>query len=202
METQFTVKDKKWIQKTIWKTYSKAAENPDGLFRYPTGHEGLKTLKYDPELLQALPAEIAASYCGVGNPFTLGSVDKGDEVLDVGCGAGVDTLFSAMMTGPTGKVVGIDLTPAMLKRAKKNLSKTDLKNVAFKEGSVENLPFADEDFDVVTSNGALNLVPDKARAFGEIYRVLKPGGRLMVADEILIGELPEEKDKIIKRWAQ
>jgi SAM-dependent methyltransferase len=202
METQFTVKDKKWIQKTIWKTYSKAAENPDGLFRYPTGHEGLKTLKYDPELLQALPAEIAASYCGVGNPFTLGSVDKGDEVLDVGCGAGVDTLFSAMMTGPTGKVVGIDLTPAMLKRAKKNLSKTDLKNVAFKEGSVENLPFADEDFDVVTSNGALNLVPDKARAFGEIYRVLRPGGRLMVADEILIGELPEEKDKIIKSWAQ
>jgi arsenite methyltransferase len=202
METQFTVKDKKWIQKTIWKTYSKAAENPDGLFRYPTGHEGLKTLKYDPELLQALPAEIAASYCGVGNPFTLGSVDKGDEVLDVGCGAGVDTLFSAMMTGPTGKVVGIDLTPAMLKRAKKNLSKTDLKNVAFKEGSVENLPFADEDFDVVTSNGALNLVPDKARAFGEIYRVLRPGGRLMVADEILIGELPKEKDKIIKSWAQ
>ncbi len=202
METQFTVKDKKWIQKTIWKTYSKAAENPDGLFRYPTGHEGLKTLKYDPELLQALPAEVAASYCGVGNPFTLGSVDKGDEVLDVGCGAGVDTLFSAMMTGPTGKVVGVDLTPAMLKRAKKNLSKTDLKNVVFKEGSAENLPFADEDFDVVTSNGALNLVPDKARAFGEIYRVLKPGGRLMVADEILIGELPEEKDKIIKSWAQ
>jgi SAM-dependent methyltransferase len=202
MEPQFTTKDKRWIQKTIWKTYSKAAKNPDGLFRYPTGHEGLKTLKYDPELLQALPAEVAASFCGVGNPFILGSVDKGDEVLDVGCGAGVDTLFSAMMTGSTGKVVGIDLTPAMLKRAKKNLSKTDLKNVVFKEGSVENLPFADGDFMIVTSNGALNLVPDKARAFGEIYRVLKPGGRLMVADEILIGELPEEKDKIIKSWAQ
>ena len=202
METQFTTKDKKWIQKKIWKTYSKAAKNPDGMFRYPTGHEGLKTLKYDPELLQALPAEVAASYCGVGNPFTLGPIDKGDEVLDVGCGAGVDTLFSAMMTGPTGKVVGIDLTPAMLKRAKKNLSKTDLKNVVFKEGSAENLPFADGDFMIVTSNGALNLVPDKARAFGEIYRVLKPGGRLMVADEILTGELPKEKDKIIKSWAQ
>lgn len=202
METQFTTKDKKWIQKTIWKTYSKAAKNPHGLFRYPTGHEGLKTLKYDPELLQALPAEVAASYCGVGNPFTLGPIHEGDNVLDVGCGAGVDTLFSSMMAGSPGKVVGIDLTPAMLKRAKKNLSKTDLKNVVFKEGSVENLPFPDEAFDVVTSNGALNLVPDKARAFGEIYRVLKPGGRLMVADEILIGELPKEKDKIMESWAQ
>jgi ubiquinone/menaquinone biosynthesis C-methylase UbiE len=138
----------------------------------------------------------------VGNPFTLGSINKGDDVLDVGCGAGVDTLFSAMMTGSSGKVVGIDLTPAMLAKAKKNLSMTDCKNVRFEEGSVENLPFADEDFDVVTSNGALNLVPDKARAFAEIYRILKPNGRLLVADEILIGELPEEKDKLIKRWAQ
>ena len=202
METHFTTKEKKWIQKTIWKTYSKVAKNPDGRFRYPTGHEGLKTLKYDPELLQTLPEEVAASYCGVGNPFTLGPIHEGDNVLDVGCGAGVDTLFSAMMAGSSGKVVGIDLTPAMLKRAKKNLSKTDLKNVVLKEGSVENLPFPDQVFDVVTSNGALNLVPDKVRAFGEIYRVLKPGGRLMVADEILIGELPKEKDKIMKSWAQ
>jgi SAM-dependent methyltransferase len=202
MASQFTSQDKKWIQKTIQETYSKAAKSPQGLFNYPTGHEGLTALKYDPEFLQALPSDIAASYCGVGNPFTLGPIHEGDNVLDVGCGAGVDTLFSAMMTGSPGKVVGIDLTPAMLKRAKKNLSKTDLKNVVFKEGSVENLPFPDEAFDVVTSNGALNLVPDKARAFGEIYRVLKPGGRLMVADEILTGELPKEKNKIIKSWAQ
>jgi SAM-dependent methyltransferase len=202
METQFTPQDKKWIQNTIRETYSKAAKGPKGLFSYPTGHEGLKVLKYDPEILQSIPPEVAASYCGVGNPFTLGPIHEGDVVLDVGCGAGVDTLFSAMMTGPSGKVVGIDITPAMLKRAQKNLSMTDLKNVRFEEGSVENLPFANEDFDVVTSNGALNLVPDKARALVEIYRVLKPGGRLMVADEILIGELPKEKDKIIKSWAQ
>jgi len=202
METQFTNRDKKWIQKTVRKTYSKAAKNPGGLFRYPTGHEGLTILQYDPELLQALPAEVVASYCGVGNPFTLGPINESDSVLDVGCGAGVDTLFSAMMTGPSGKVVGIDLTPAMLNKAKKNLSMTDLKNVNLEEGSVENLPFSNEDFNVVTSNGALNLVPDKARALGEIHRVLKPGGRLMVADEILIGELPKEKDKIIKSWAQ
>ena len=202
MDIEFTNQDKNWIKKSIWETYSKAAKAPKGLFNYPTGHEGLTALKYDPELLQALPAKVAASYCGVGNPFTLGTINAGDAVLDVGCGAGVDTLFSAMRTGPSGKVTGIDLTPAMLQKAKKNLSMTHLKNVRFEEGSVENLPFADEDFDVVTSNGALNLVPDKAKAFGEIYRVLNSGGRLMVADEILIGELPKEKDKIIKSWAQ
>jgi ubiquinone/menaquinone biosynthesis C-methylase UbiE len=138
----------------------------------------------------------------VGNPLTLGPVNQGNAVLDVGCGAGVDTLLSAMMTGPSGKVVGIDLTPAMLERARKNLAMTDLKNVTFKQGSAENLPLVDGAFDVVTSNGALNLVPDKAKAVAEIYRVLKPGGRLMVADEILIGELPKEKEKIIKSWAQ
>jgi SAM-dependent methyltransferase len=202
MQTKFTTQDKKWIQNTIRETYSKAANGPKDLFNYPTGHAGLAALKYDPELLRALPSDVAASYCGVGNPFTLGPINEGDVVLDVGCGAGVDTLISGMRTGPSGKVVGIDLTPAMLEKAKKNLSMTDLKNVRFEEGSVENLPFADEEFDVVTSNGALNLVPDKSRAFGEIYRVLKPGGRLMVADEILIGELPKEKEKIIKSWAQ
>lgn len=138
----------------------------------------------------------------MGNLFTLGSINEGDFVLDVGCGAGVDTLFSAKMTGPSGKAVGVDITPAMLEKAKENLSKTNLKNVTFKEGSAENLPFTDEDFDVVTSNGALNLVLDKPKAFAEIYRVLRPDGRLMVADEILIGEMPKEKDKIIKSWAR
>ena len=202
MEIKFSTQDKKWIQETIRETYSKAAKSPDGLFSYPIGQQGLETLKYDPEFLRALPAEVAASYCGVGNPFSLGPINAGESVLDVGCGAGVDTLCSAMKVGPSGKVVGIDLTPAMLDRAERNLSRTDLKNVSFKQGSVEDLPFADADFDVVTSNGAFNLVPDKAGALAEIHRVLKPGGRLMFADEVLTGELPKEKDKIIKSWAQ
>ena len=123
-------------------------------------------------------------------------------MLDVGCGAGVDTLISAMMIGPSGKAVGIDLTPVMLKRAKQNLSKMDLTNVVFEEGSAETLPFEDNYFHVAISNGALNLIPDKSRAFGEIYRVLKTGGRLMVADEILTGEFPREKEIIMKSWAR
>jgi SAM-dependent methyltransferase len=202
MQTQFTQKDIKWIQKKICKKYSKVAKNPDGLFKYPTGHAGLTALKYDPEFLKVLPEAVAASYCGVGNPFTLGPINEGDAVLDVGCGAGVDTFISAMMIGPSGKAVGIDLTPAILKKAKNNLLKMNLTNVVFEEGSAEELSFEDSSFNVVTSNGALNLIPDKARAFGEIYRVLKTGGRLMAADEILTGELPKEKDKIMKSWAR
>jgi len=202
MEAFLTNTDRKKIHKAIRKKYKKVAKNPTGLFKYPTGLAGLETLQYTAELINALPEVVTDSYCGVGNPFALGPVSEGEAILDIGCGAGVDAIFAAMLTGPSGKVVGIDITPAMLEKAKKNLLMMDLKNVRFEERSAENLPFADEDFDVVTSNGALNLVPDKARALGEIYRVLKLGGRLMVADEIRIGELPKEKDKIIKSWAR
>ena len=202
METNFSEKEKNKIKKSIQKKYKKVARSPVGLFKYPTGRAGLEALQYGSEFIQVLPDSVAASYCGVGNPFTLGPINKGETVLDIGCGAGVDSFIAAMTTGSTGTVVGVDLISGMLNRANENLTLIDLQNVSFQEASAENLPFADEDFDVVTSNGALNLVPDKARAFAEIYRVLKPGGRLMVADEILIGELPKEKDKIIKSWAQ
>jgi ubiquinone/menaquinone biosynthesis C-methylase UbiE len=130
----------------------------------------------------------------------LGPVNEGEAVLDIGCGAGVDAIFAATMTGPTGEVVGIDLIPEMLQRAKENLSLSNLKNVTFKEASAENLPFLDAKFDVVISNGAFNLVTFKANALSEVFRVLKSGGRLMIADQILVGGLPEEKKKIIKSW--
>jgi len=107
METPFTPQDKTWIQKTIRETYSKAAKSPDSLFSYSTDYEALKTLNYNPELLQALPSSVAASYCGVGNPFTLGPINEGNCVLDMGCGAGIDKLISGMSTGPSLHVLDL-----------------------------------------------------------------------------------------------
>lgn len=202
MESQFTEKEKDKIKKAIRKKYAKVAKKPKGLFKYPTGREGLEALQYESDLIGELPETVTASYCGVGNPFRLGSIAHGETVLDIGCGAGVDALLAAMMTGPSGKVFGIELIPEMLQRAEENMALTDFKNVTLKQASAENLPFAERKFDVVVSNGVFNLVPDKARAFSEVLRVLKPEGRLMIADQILIGELPREKKQIIKSWSR
>ena len=202
MQAFLTDKDKAKIQKAIRKKYKKAAKTPDGLFRYPTGRAGLKALQYSTEITHALPETVKDSYCGVGNPFALGPINEGEAILDIGCGSGVDAIFAAMMAGSAGKVVGIDLTPEMLQRARENLSLTGLSNITIEEMSAEALSFQDEKFDVVISNGAFNLVPDKPKALSEVFRVLRPGGRLMIADQILIGELPKEKKKIITSWSQ
>ena len=202
MQTEFSSKEKDKIYKRLRKKYKQVAKKPDGLFKYPTGKAGLEALQYDAEIIMALPETVVASYCGVGNPFTIGAINEGESILDIGCGCGVDTIFAAKMTGPAGKVVGIDLMPDMLLRAKENLTLANLDNVTYEEGSAERLSFPDKNFDIVISNGAFNLVPDKAKAFSEVYRVLKPGGRLMIADQIFIGELPKERKQVIKSWAQ
>ena len=201
METKFNSDERKRIREGIKDKYKAVAITPEGKFSYPTGRAGLEGQKYDPKILRALPEDVLASYCGVGNPFSLGPLNKGEAVLDIGCGAGVDTLVAAIMVGTEGRVTGIDLIPEMLKRARTNFKKTSLKNVTLREGSAEKLPFPDETFDVVISNGVFNLIPDKAKALREVFRVLKPSGRFLLADQILLGEMPVDTESMIKNWS-
>ena len=197
---ELTSKDRKRIEESIRGKYTKVASNPENLFNYPTGRLGLETLNYENQILQAMPDGVAISYCGVGNLFTLGPIYEGEAVLDVGCGTGVDTIVAANKVGPTGIVTGIDLVPKMLAQARANARMMDLKNVNFLEASAEKLPFPDINFDVVISNGVFNLVIDKPRALAQAFRVLRPGGRLMIADQILVGQLPREKQARIENW--
>ena len=178
---QFTSAERSRIEEAIRAKYAKVATSPEGKFRYPTGREGSEALRYDPQVIKLLPESAVASYCGVGNPFSLGPIRKNASILDVGCRGGVDTIIAAMLVGPEGRAMGVDPVPEMLERARRNLAKTGLTNVTFTEASGEALPFQDESFDVVLSNGAFNLIPDKTQALGEVFRVLKPGGRLMMA---------------------
>jgi SAM-dependent methyltransferase len=200
MEIQLTSKDKKRIEKSILGKYAKVAISPENLFKYPTGLAGLRALNYDPEIIQTLPESVLASFCGVGNPFMLGQINEGEAVLDIGCGAGVDTIFAAMMVGPTGKAVGVDMTPAMLVRARESIQVMALENVSFEEASAENLPFEEASFDAIISNGVFNLVANKHRALAEAFRILKSNGRFMAADQILVGQLPKDKKSRIKSW--
>lgn len=200
MESNFTTEDRNRIKAGIQGKYAQVAASPKGLFQYPTGRAGLEGLGYDPEIVRALPEGAVDSYCGVGNPFTLGPIHEGEAVLDIGCGGGVDTLAAALMVGPRGRAVGIDMIPEMLERAKEDLRQSGLSNVTFQEATGEDLPFPDGSFDVVISNGVFNLIPDKAKALAEAFRVLKPGGRLMMADQILVGELPQEVQARVASW--
>lgn len=200
METAFTVEERERVKEGIREKYVKVAAGAEGNFNYPIGRAGLVALGYDPEMMNKLPATVLSAYCGVGNPFSLGPVRSGESVLDIGCGAGVDDFFAAMMVGPQGRVAGIDIVPEMIEKATKNLEETGITNVSFQLASAESLPFEDESFHVVISNGALNLVPDKSKALAEALRVMKPGGRLMIADQVRTDPLPEDKEERVKSW--
>ncbi len=202
MKIEFNLDQRKRIREGIGEKYKRVAASPAGNFSYPTGRLGLEGQKYNPELIKSFPEDILASYCGVGNPFTLGPLSRGETVLDIGCGAGVDTVIAAIMVGPEGKVIGVDLVPEMLTQAKANLKKTAVKNATFQEASAEQLPFPDGTFDIVISNGVFNLIPDKAKAVKEVFRVLKPSGRFQLADQILTGEMSADPESLVNDWAK
>lgn len=171
-------------------------------FRYPTGKKGAIGLGYDAMAIQEAPAELLASFCGVGNPFALGKIRPGDTVLDIGCGVGFDLFVAGRLVGTSGRVCGIDLTEDMAARARENLASAGLKNFDIRQVDSEEVPYPDQHFDVVISNGAINLSPCKPAYFREIHRVLKPGGRLMFADVVLEGELPSRMVGSLEAWSQ
>jgi SAM-dependent methyltransferase len=200
MHLELEQTDKENITKSILEKYAKASVSMEDSFRYPTGAQALRMLGYEETILSLLPETVQAAYCGVGNPFSMGAIDPGMAVIDIGCGAGVDTLFAALMVGAEGKAVGIDMTPEMIECANKNLNQMKLRNVSFYQASAEQLDFPPEGFDVAISNGVLNLVVNKERALAEIYKVLKPGGRLMLADQVLAGEPPQSIKGMVASW--
>src|SRR5271157_800678 len=181
------------LRASVIDRFHKVAIAPDQERKFPVGPESAKKLGYDLCEVDALPSAVTESFCGVGNPFLLGQPLPDHRVLDLGCGAGFDTLLAAQMVGPNGKVIGVDVTPQMIVKARNNAESLGLMNVEFVLGEIEDLPIPDASFDLVISNGVFNLCPDKPRVLSEVFQVLKPGGRLQMADILLeLHVTPEE----------
>ena len=191
--------DVELLKSEIKKTYASVSREPELDFIFPTGRAWAEDLDYPPELA-GVPESAVESFAGVANPFSLGRLAPGERVLDLGSGAGTDSLVAAQMVGPQGSVTGIDMTPEMLEKARASATAMGADNVRFVEGEVEQLPFADGSFDVVISNGVIDLVPDKDAVFGELFRVLAPGGRLQIADVTIQQPVSEEGRRNIDLW--
>jgi arsenite methyltransferase len=187
------------LRDEIQKTYSDVSTKPDDDFIFPTGRAWAEDLGYPPELA-SVPEASVESFAGVANHFVLGRMEPGATILDLGCGAGTDLLIAAQMVGHEGRAIGVDMTPSMLERARESAAEMGLANVELHEGLIESLPFEDESVDVVISNGVIDLVPDKDAVFSEIDRVLRPGGRLQIADVIIHKEVSEDARKRIDLW--
>jgi arsenite methyltransferase len=187
------------LRDEIEKTYTDVSTKPDQDFIFPTGRPWAEDLGYPPELAR-VPEASVQSFAGVANHFSLGRIEPGQVVLDLGCGAGTDLLIAAQMVGPEGRAIGVDMTPTMLDRARESAAEMGLENVELHQSLIESLPLPDHSVDVVISNGVIDLVPDKDAVFAEIDRVLRPGGRLQVADVIIHTEVSEDARKRIDLW--
>jgi arsenite methyltransferase len=188
------------LRDAIQEEYAEVATDPEKGFHFHTGRPLARLLEYADEWLIGIPESSIQSFAGTGNPFNLGELFTGERVVDVGCGAGIDSLIAAKKVGPEGRVIGVDMTLAMLEKARQAANETGLANVEFREGYAEALPVGEGWADVVISNGVLNLMPDKAAVLEEMSRVLKPGGRLQIGDILVQKAVPESAKRKIDLW--
>jgi arsenite methyltransferase len=189
------------LRAEVTKIYSRVVAEPDGQFHFHRGPAyAAEFLGYDSGELASLPPEATAPFAGMGNPQRIGRIRAGETVLDIGCGAGMDLLLAARQVAPTGRAIGVDMTDAMVERARSSARAAGLAQVEVRKGDATSLPVESASVDVVISNSVLNLVPEKERAFQEIARVLKPGGRLHLADILLDIELSEDARRDIDLW--
>ncbi len=188
------------LREAIQKEYAEVAANPEKGFHFHTGRPLARILEYEDEWLEGIPESSIESFAGTGNPFSLGVISPGERVVDVGCGAGIDSLIAAKKVGLDGCVIGVDMSPDMLEKARQAAAEAGRSNVEFRHGYAEELPVKDGWADVVISNGVLNLMPDKAAALEEMARVLKPNGRLQIGDILVQKAVPEEAKRKIDLW--
>jgi arsenite methyltransferase len=200
MSTTDTPVDVNVLREEIRKTYTQVSTDHEQEFIFPTGRRWAQELGYPEPELTRVPDATVESFAGVANHWTLGRIEPGSVVLDLGCGAGTDLLIAAQMTGPTGRAIGVDMTPAMLDRARSSAHEMGFENVELHESLIESLPLEDASVDVVISNGVIDLVPDKDAVFNEIDRVLHAGGRLQLADVIIHRGVSEDARKRIDLW--
>ena len=191
--------DVELLKSEIKKTYASVSDEPEREFIFPTGRAWAEDLGYPPELA-SVPDAAVESFAGVANPWSMGRLAPGERVLDLGSGAGTDSLVAAQMVGSEGSVTGIDMTPQMRAKARAAAAEMGATNVEFVDGEAEQLPFPDDSFDVVISNGVIDLIPDKDAVFGELFRVLAPGGRMQIADVTIQNPVSAEGRRNIDLW--
>ena len=193
--------DREVLRRAIAAKYTEVATNPELGFHFHTGRPLALMLGYPSEVIDRLPAATVASFAGMGNPFLFGALHPGEQVVDMGCGAGLDTLIAAQQVGPEGRVIAVDMTAEMRSKTALGARELGLSNVEVRDGFAEALPVKDHVADVIISNGVVNLCPDKRAVFREMRRVLKPGGRIQIGDILVHKEVPQDAKDDIALWS-
>ena len=192
--------DRNVLRQEIRNEYREVARHPDRGFHFHTGRTLARIVEYRDDWLEGIPEPVISRFAGTGNPFSIRPLSTGERVVDLGCGAGIDSFIAAQFVGPEGAVVGIDMTPEMLETARSARTETGIEQVEFRQGYLEQLPVEDGWADAVISNGVINLCPDKGATFREIHRVLKPGGRLQIADILVSRPVSNSAKQRIDLW--